>query len=65
MANFEKTEAAARAVGLSKYYLYRHAEHIPAAHRAGRALRWDVEALKQWMREEAVDKATEGGGQDE
>lgn len=50
MANFETTEKAAEEVHLSKWFLYRNVNRIPAAHRAGRALRWDVEALKEWMR---------------
>ena len=49
-----KTPDAARAVGLSPYFLYRHADEIPAAHRAGRALRWDIPTLKIWMREQAT-----------
>ncbi len=48
-----KTNEAARAVGLSPYFLYRHADKIPAAYRAGRALRWDVEELRSWMRTQA------------
>ena len=52
MTSFETTEGAAKAVHLSKWFLYRNAKRIPAAHRAGRALRWDVEALKQWMRDQ-------------
>jgi len=52
MNSFETTEKAAEAVHLSKWFLYRNAKRIPAAHRAGRALRWDVEALKQWMRDQ-------------
>ncbi len=55
-APFVKTREAARAVGLSPYFLYRHADHLPAAHRAGRALRWDVPSLKAWMREQATSK---------
>ena len=53
MSDLEKTRPAAKAVGLSRWYLYRNADKIPAAHRAGRALRWDVGALKQWMRDQA------------
>ncbi len=52
MIDFHTTIEAAKAVHLSKWYLYRNAKRIPAAHRAGRALRWDVEALKQWMRDQ-------------
>ncbi len=53
MAKLETTEVAAKEVHLSKWFLYRHAQRIPAAHRAGRAIRWDVDALKLWMREQA------------
>jgi len=56
MSKLEKTEVAAYAVDMSKWYLYRNWRHIPAAHCAGRALRWDVEALKTWMREQAKNK---------
>ncbi len=68
MADLETTTAAARAVNLSKWFLYRHADKIPAAHRAGRALRWDTPKLKEWMREQATQhqngsKKTENGGE--
>ncbi|MGD9851730.1 MAG: hypothetical protein AB7T38_10710 [Nitrospirales bacterium] len=53
MSNLESTEVAAKAVGLSKWYLYRNWPSIPAAYRAGKALRWDVEALKAWMKTQA------------
>ena len=53
-----KTKEAAKTVGLSPYFLYRNANHIPAAHRAGRALRWDVDALRKWMRQEAINQST-------
>ena len=52
MADLETTTAAARAVNLSPWWLYRNQRKIPAAHRAGRALRWDVESLKAWMRKQ-------------
>lgn len=53
MNSLQSTEAAAKAVGLSKWFLYRNWPSIPAAYRAGKALRWDVEALKAWMKEQA------------
>ena len=62
MADLETTTAAARAVNLSKWFLYRHADKIPAAHRAGRALRWDTPKLKEWMREQAELKASSANG---
>ena len=54
MDDLENTRRTAKAVGLSPWYLYRNANKIPAAHRAGRALRWDVAALKAWMRSQAT-----------
>lgn len=53
MSQLQSTEAAAKAVGLSKWFLYRNWPNIPAAYRAGKALRWDVEELKEWMRKQA------------
>ena len=53
MSVLKNTEAAAKEVGLSKWYLYRNWPNIPAAYRAGKALRWDIEALKEWMRQQA------------
>ena len=55
MHDLESTQRAAEAVGLSPWYLYRNADKIPAAYRAGRALRWDVAALKDWMSTEATE----------
>ena len=46
---FLRTDEAARAVGLSRNFLYRHARHIPASRRAGKALRWDLIELRNWM----------------
>ena len=48
------TAIAAKSAGLSTGYLYKNADRIPAAHRAGRALRWDIIKLKEWMRDQAV-----------
>jgi len=59
MAKLETTVVAATEVHLSKWFLYRNAHRIPAAHRAGRALRWDIETLKLWMRDQAMK-----GGED-
>lgn len=47
------THEAARVCGLSPSFLYRSWKGNPAARRAGRALRWDVNELKEWMREQA------------
>jgi len=57
MSAMVKTREAAQAVGLSQFFLYRNANHIPAAYRAGRALRWDVSELKEWMRQQALEQA--------
>ncbi len=55
------TDAAAKSAGLSKWFLYRNANKIPAAHRAGRALRWDTTQLKEWMRAQATAQANGHG----
>lgn len=47
------TRQAAKAVGLNPFFLYRRIHEIPGVYRAGRVLRWDVEVLKKWMREQA------------
>lgn len=47
------TRLAATAVGLHPAFLYRRVHQIPAVYRAGRVLRWDVKALKEWMRDQA------------
>ena len=54
--NLEKTAETAKAICVSKWWLYQHVNEIPAAHRAGRILRWDIEALKKWMRERREEK---------
>ncbi len=48
-----KTSEAARALGISATWLYRHRAKIVGSHRAGRMLRWDIEAIRKWMRQEA------------
>lgn len=53
MVGLVDTKTAAAAVGLSYSHLYRNAHWIPAAYRAGRAVRWDLNELKCWMREQA------------
>jgi predicted DNA-binding transcriptional regulator AlpA len=67
MQNYVTTASAAKLVGLSRSFLFRNACRIPAARRAGRALRWDVEELRHWMAEQArepsekvVDRKTVG-----
>lgn len=53
MDNFKTTQEAAAAVGVSKWFLYRQRKGNPAARRLGGAIRWDVEALKDLMAEQA------------
>jgi len=47
------TIEAAKLAGLSPWFLYRNSRSIPACYRAGRALRWDIQELKEWMRRQA------------
>jgi len=47
------TRQAAMESGLSLSFLYHNWRHIPAARRAGRALRWDVDELLDWMKSKA------------
>jgi hypothetical protein len=57
MARYEKTSAAAAEVNLSPSFLHKNWQAIPAARRAGRALRWDMDELKQWMAQQARQSA--------
>lgn len=52
----ETTATTAKIFHVSKWWLYEHANEIPAAHRAGWNLRWDIEALKAWMRDQQKKK---------
>ena len=54
-----RTKAAARALGLSPFFLYRNSKVFPGAHRAGKALRWDVAQLKSWMANQATKQSNE------
>ena len=56
MGNLEKTRVAAKEVGLTPWYLYKNSEKLPGAYRAGKALRWDINELKAWMRKKALAK---------
>ena len=49
----EKTHKAAIKSGLSASFLYHNWRQIPAARRAGNALRWDVDELLEWMKQQA------------
>ena len=50
-----KIDVASKATGLSRNYLYRlsAAGKIPYF-KAGKALRFDIVELKEWMREQAI-----------
>jgi len=52
----EEFYMACNVAAKGKWWLYQHANEIPAAHRAGRILRWDIEALKKWMRDQQEEK---------
>jgi excisionase family DNA binding protein len=55
-----KAEIAAQAMGLSKYFLYRLAAkgEIPS-YRAGKAIRFDIDELRAWMRTQQSDDGNE------
>ena len=55
MGTIEKTPEAAKIVKVSTSWLHHHWKEIPAALKAGRVLRWDIDRLKEWMRENAVN----------
>lgn len=52
--NLEKAKSAAPAIGVKPSTLYRAAERgeVPC-YRLGRAVRFDVEELRRWMRDQA------------
>lgn len=55
MSDLVKVEEAAKALGFSKPYLYKSAAAgaIPC-HRAGRAIRFDVDEVRAWMKQQAI-----------
>ena len=53
MGDIEKTPEAAKIVKVSISFLHHRWKEIPAALKAGRHLRWDMDRLKNWMRENA------------
>lgn len=62
MAELTAAGLAAKALGLDRHTLYRLASrHLIPHYRAGRALRFDVEELRGWMRQQAQRE----GGSDE
>ncbi len=57
-----KAELAAKAVGLDRYFLYRLAARgLVPCYRAGRAVRFSIPELRQWMREQAMAKVNDNG----
>ncbi len=50
-----KTPTAARAAGLSKSFLDHNWRTMGGARRAGRALRWDLGELLDWMKQQAQE----------
>jgi len=44
-------EEAARRLGMSKDWLYRHAEELPFANRIGRRLLFSARGLERWLRQ--------------
>lgn len=60
MANLVSVDVAAEALGIGRQFLYRAVASRGAPHyRAGRALRFDVEELREWMRKEATARVTD------
>ena len=51
----EKTEEAAAIVKVSKSFLHHRWREIPGTMRAGRALRFDIKKLLEWMRQNAAN----------
>lgn len=60
-----KVELAARALGLNKHFLYKLAAtgRVPC-YRAGRALRFSIPELLEWMRSEAQSRQSAGMNHD-
>ena len=53
MAELVDVDSTARAVKLNKYTLYRLAQqHKIPCYRAGRALRFDVDEVRAWMKDQ-------------
>lgn len=57
-----KAELAARAIGVNRHFLYKIAaagRGVPC-YRAGRALRFSIPELREWMRQEAEKRQAVG-----
>lgn len=62
MKDLSMAGPAARAVGLNAHTLYKLARrNLVPCYRAGRALRFDVDEIREWMRQQAQQE----GGTDE
>ena len=48
-----KVEEAARELGMSKFYIYRLPKDTPGLYRFGRALRVNVQELRDWAKGQA------------
>ena len=60
--NLVNADPAAKAVGLDKYYLYRLAAEGQIPHyRSGRAVRFSIPELLEWMKKNAEAKANGNG----
>lgn len=55
MSDLVGVDVAARALGVSKTFLYKLPKGTPGIHRLGRAARFDVEALRSWGRQQAAE----------
>ena len=51
--SYENTTVTARIFKVSTSFLYKNWRKIPAARLAGRALRWDIQGLSEWMQQQA------------
>jgi len=49
----DKVEVAAQELGMSKYWIYRLPKDTPGLYQYGRALRVNVEELREWAKEQA------------
>jgi hypothetical protein len=48
-----KVQKAARALGVSKTFLYKLPRATPGIYRFGRAVRYDIEKLREWAAAQA------------
>ena len=55
-----KVEQAARELGISKFTIYRLPKDTPGLYQYGRALRVNVEELRQWAKGQASGEHSNG-----